>query len=89
MDDPVYVRDSSTLWRGVIGGVLILPPGSHESWFVTAPGDVIWDLLVEPRTINQLVDALSIAFDEHPSIVLTDIEPVVRTLYDIGAVRTC
>lgn len=84
-----YVRDRATLWRGVIGGVLVLPPGAQESWYITSPGDVIWDLLVDPCTIDQLVDTLSVEFDEPPATVFTDIEPVVRILHEIGAIRTC
>lgn len=69
--------------------MLVLPHGARESWYVSSPGDVIWDLLGEPCTIGQLVDALSVAFEEPPGTVLADIEPVVKTLHDIGAIRTC
>lgn len=84
-----YVRVCATLWRGVIGGVLVRPPAAEESWLITSPGDVIWDLLTEPCTIHELVETLSIEFDESTATVITDIEPLVRTLHEIGAIRTC
>jgi hypothetical protein len=84
-----YVRDRATLWRGVIGGVLIRPPRAQESWYLTSPGDIIWDLLVEPCTVDQLVETLSDEFHEAPVAVLRDIEPLLRTLQEIGAIRSC
>ena len=83
-----YVRDSATLWRGAIGGVLLLPSGAPESWYITTPGDVIWDLLVKPYSIDQLVKALSIKFHEPSATVFSDIELVMRTLHEIGAIRS-
>lgn len=83
-----YAREDATLWRGVIGGVLLLVPGCDETVHVSTPGDVVWDLLAEPRTLDQLAEALAAEYGEPVDTVLRDVEPIVRSLHDLGAVRS-
>lgn len=81
-----YRRRECTLWRGVIGGVLVKPSGSRESWFITSPGDVVWDLLAEALTLDQLAETLSRDFGEPVETIRPDIAAAIDALVEIAAV---
>jgi hypothetical protein len=77
---------STTLWRQLLNGVLLLPSGEDEVMHLTTPGDAIWALLEEPLTLAELAQALSTAFNVSFETVLADIEPVIIELAESGAI---
>ncbi len=85
MDAPVLARAPGVLWRRTLRGVLVAAPGEEEPLLVTAPGDVVWDLLEQPRTREELVDALARSFDAEPGRIESDLAPVLAALLERGA----
>jgi len=84
-DDVVLQRASSALSRRLLSGVLVLVPGMSESLEISVPGDLIWDLLAEPLTVADLVEALASSYGVSARTVRADIEPVLRALDEAGA----
>ncbi len=80
-------RATGTLWRRVLDGVLVLPPGSDELLHITAPGDVVWHLLAEAVTVGDLAEALADFYEVPVPVVRSDIEPVLTALVASGAIR--
>lgn len=87
-DALVYQRDPSTLWRDAPGGVLLLVPDGDEPVLLSSPGDVVWQLLAQPSTLDELVAILSRHFSAADDAVRADLETLVTDLCAMGAVVT-
>lgn len=79
-------RDTATLARNTLCGVLILPPGTDEPLHLMDTAALLWDVLSESMTLGQLVDDLAAAFHIAPERVLDDISPAVSELIRCGAI---
>jgi hypothetical protein len=84
-DDTVLGRAPGVLSRRLLDGVLVLGPQMSEPVRISAPGDVLWEMLREPRAFAHIVDAWSSTFRVPEATARADVEPVLRTWYDGGA----
>jgi hypothetical protein len=82
--DAVWRRRDDVLWRRTLDAVLLFPPGADEPLTVAGSGALVWDLLAEPATLTELVDALASVYGDDPdtravierdvATLLTDLE---------------
>ena len=61
--------------------------GAAEPVFLAAPGDVIWQLIKTPRTVQELADELRRRFAGDPATIVRDVEAFVAELAAAGLVE--
>ena len=79
-----YRRAAHVLWRRTADRVLLLPVGDRDAEVtcLSGTGVVLWDLLAEQATVDELAAALGGAFGVDPDVVAVDIRPVLDDLVD-------
>jgi Coenzyme PQQ synthesis protein D (PqqD) len=70
-----FVRDEAVLWRRVVDGVLLLPPGSDELMLLTGSGGEIWHALERPCSATELAGVLADRYDVTEQQLLTQVLP--------------
>jgi hypothetical protein len=85
--EPRFERNPAALCRRLVDGVLVLGPSADEPLRISTPGDAVWDLLAEPLAPGALEEDLSQIFNVPVDVVRADIDPVLRALMVIGAIR--
>jgi Coenzyme PQQ synthesis protein D (PqqD) len=73
-----YARSATTLWRSVGPESLLTAPGREEVDALSETAAAVWDLLTEPRTLDDLVRRLSERYRAPRGMM----EPDVRSLLD-------
>lgn len=86
-DDSVWVRDPRVLWRDVVDGVVLLPPGVAEPVVLDLPGALLWQQLDTPGTVGQLAERLAAVCREQPSRVADELPATLADLHRRNAVR--
>lgn len=81
-DDTRWTRSDRAITRWVPDGVLVLLLPDGEPDLVTGSGGLLWDLLGEPATLDQLATALARHFHHEQAAVADDLR---RTLDDLAA----
>jgi len=86
--DEVRVRRRpGVLWRRSLDAVVILPPGTGDTVILAGTGPVLWELLADWRTADDLVDALARLFAAPADQVRADVEPLLADLAARGALE--
>ncbi len=81
------IRSEHVLFRSVLNGVLILGPGGVDPILISSPGDLIWELLSDEISLEDLIAQLASEYSAPESVVRADIEPTLRTLLEAKAIR--
>jgi hypothetical protein len=79
-----YERARATRARTIRGVKFIAQAGNVYELNETA--DVIWQLLVEPVTVEQIATRLAAEYDVAVSVVSADVESVLAELVELGFV---
>ena len=80
-----WVQAPGVITRAALGQVVLLAPGSTEPVAIVAPADALWELLADPRDLEQLVGELSNA-DVDDDVVRAAISDVLQRLTAAGVV---
>jgi hypothetical protein len=80
-------RSPQILFRNVGPDVLLAVPGRHDFEQLGGSGALLWDMLAEPRTVNEVVELLAVAYGEDPSVVRPGVEAVVEQLVHLGVLE--
>jgi hypothetical protein len=83
----LYVRHPEVLWRRTLERVVVLAPGDTEPRMLEPPGDVIWDLLATPSSVDGLVTELVETFAAPADVVRPDVERFLDELVGAGLAR--
>ena len=79
-------RHPGVLWRASLDGVVVLPTAGEAPLHISSPGDALWALLEEPKTLGELAGQLA----EIPGVdreqVVRDIGILIEELLASGAV---
>lgn len=85
MPEPRYVRDRRVLWRRTADGIVVRRR-ERQPGTISGTGEVLWDLLEEPRTLTALADELSHVYSASADQIARDIAPVLDELTAVGIV---
>ena len=79
--------DPAARWRRCLDGVVVMAGDADEPVLLKAPGDAIWQLLQEPRTVEELIDELATEFAGDRASIADDVAAFVADLQRAGLVR--
>jgi hypothetical protein len=84
-----WVQESNLLEREIAGIVVLAHPDldGGDPITVTSPGSVVWGLLREPSTLDELTELIAEGFEVDASIVRPDLEALLTDLESHGMVR--
>jgi hypothetical protein len=74
-------------WRRSLDAVVLLPPAAPEPVSLAGTAALVWDLLAEPASVSELVDALAEHFGDDPARITRDVDALLARLSDLGAVE--
>lgn len=83
-----FRRRPGVLWRRSLDAVVLLPPDAAETYTMGGTGPVLWELLADWHTTEDLVTRLAELFDAQPDVVAADVAPVLADLQALGALET-
>lgn len=86
MRGPVFVRDERVLWRHIVDGVLISPPG-REMLTVQGSGADLWELLSDPHSAASAAAVLGARLSHAPDRLVGEIQSALDELAERGAIR--
>ena len=84
---PAFVRSDSPLTAAVDGEVVMLDPSTSRYYGLEGVGGRIWDLLAEPRSVDELVAALVLEFDVEADTCRQEVAAFTDDLVAAGLVR--
>ena len=84
----VWRRRDDVLWRRSLDAVILMPVGADDALTLPGTGAAVWDLLVEPATLGELVAVLAEAYGADPSVVEHDVRGLLTDLESLGAVAS-
>jgi len=80
-------RRPDVLWRRSLDAVVLLPVDAADTYTMAGTGPVLWELLAEWRTRDDLVSVLAERFDASPDVVAADLAPILTELAVRGALE--
>ncbi len=87
-DAQYWVRRSDVLWRMLLETVVLLrPEGDAPPLTISGSGAVVWELLAEPITLEQLSGELASCYTVSPDVISRDLIPVLADLEDAALVQ--
>lgn len=88
MSTTVWRRREDALWRRSLDAVIVFPVGADDPVTVSGSGAVVWDLLAEPATLDDLVDALVEVYDADRATIATDVAALLAQLESLAALES-
>lgn len=79
-------RREDVLWRRSLDAVVVLPAGTDEPVAIAGTGAAVWDLLEEPGTLDEIVEALLERYEADAAVVSHDVVELLERLAEMGAV---
>jgi hypothetical protein len=85
--DTILVRDSEPIPATVNQEVVVLSMRAGSYFGFNRVGTEIWNMLSEPRRVDQIFDALSRLHDVDAETMIRDVTPFLQTLIERRLVR--
>jgi hypothetical protein len=82
-----YVRSETTLWRSAGPETLLTAPGRQEVDSLSETATAVWDLLMTPLTLDELVRRLSDRYGTPRDTVEPDVRSLLERLVARGWVE--
>jgi len=79
-----FRRSAGCSWSSIDGEVLILDMGTRQSHRLTGSGGLIWQRLMQGKSLQVAVDAVVAEYEVAPEIALADAVGLVERLMGIG-----
>ena len=79
-----YQRSPHVLWRRTLETVAVLAVDGDDPIVLAGTGADVWMLIVEPRTLDDLVTILSERYAGDPTVIASDVAQLLDTLTDAG-----
>ena len=83
----MWSRRDDVLWRRSLDAVILLPSGADEPVTLPDTGAIVWDLLEEPATFDDLVATLAEVYGAEAGVIAADITPLLAELQSLGALN--
>ena len=87
MSGPRFRRRPDVLWRRSLDAVVLLPAVAEEPVTLLGTGPELWELLAEPRTLEDLAEVLAGLHGVDPAVVRADVAPVLADLVALVTVE--
>jgi hypothetical protein len=81
----LVARDPRVLWRRSADRVVLLAPEAADPMVLDGVGAVVWELLGEPASADELIDLLAEHFERDDREVTQALEPFLAELSATGA----
>ena len=81
------VQDSEPVGADLDGGSVVLSVRAGAYFGFNPMASEIWQMLVEPRRVDQIVAVLSEGYDADAQTIAQDVTPFLQTLVDHRLVR--
>jgi Coenzyme PQQ synthesis protein D (PqqD) len=78
-------RADTALWRRTLDGVVVLPIDGRAPLALRGPAARIWELLAQPLTIEELLEAIAAIYAVERDAVAGEVGWAVGELADAGA----
>lgn len=82
-----WQRDPQVLWRRLGDELVVLPPGGAECLAVSGVSALLWELLVDPVTADDLAERLAAEMGAEGRSMRPPVETGLRVLADAGLLR--
>jgi hypothetical protein len=82
-----YVRASDVLERQSADRLVLLPMSAPKPLLLDRPGQLVWSVLTEPITLDELSKVLSDATGTPAATIRSDVQPLLDELCAQQAVR--
>lgn len=86
MNDVVLRRTPGVLWRSIGAEVILAARWRTDFDLLSGSGGAVWRALVEPRTVDDLVEALADGFEVDRRTIEDDVRRIVDSLSARGFV---
>jgi hypothetical protein len=81
-------RNPAVLWRRTLTGVLLFADGEDDMTRLSAPGDVVWQLIDERRPVEEIIEDLGIIYEtEDLRPIRGDVTELLEALAKADMVR--
>jgi hypothetical protein len=80
-----YARAADVLERTSLDRLLLLPVAAAAPMLLDAPGRLVWEVLSEPTTLDELSEILAAATNTPVGTVRSDVAPLLAELRAQGA----
>ena len=84
--DDRFVRSPHVLERRTLDTSVLLAVDGDEPVVVAGTGSDVWALLMDPRTLTELVEVLAAHFTGEPGVIAHDVGELLETLVDARVV---
>ena len=81
------VREPATLWRYAGESLVVLPPGQPEPIVVRGSASLMWELLEQPCSDDEVVASVADAYAVDADEVGRHVLPILDELLSKGALR--
>ena len=85
--DGVWRRRDDALWRRSLDSVIVFPVGTDDPVTIGGSGAVVWDLLAEPATLDELVATLAEVYEGDAASIASDVADLLSQLEALGAIQ--
>ncbi len=82
-----YRRSPGVLSRTFSGEVILAAPGVDDFESLSATAGSVWQLLDEPRSLDEIVDALTVRYPNAGPTIGRDVESLIEHLAQRGLVE--
>jgi len=87
MTNARWCRRPDVLTRLSLEALLVLPVEGDDVVTLAGTGPEVWDLLAEPRTLDELATILAARHGTSEAVVAADVQPVLAALVEGGTVE--
>lgn len=79
-------RSDEILTSDINGEMVLLNPETGDCYSLSGVGAMLWQLVADPSTIDQIVEGVCARFDVDPDVARSDAEKFLEELIDEGLV---
>ncbi len=87
LEATAYRRAPGAIAAQIDDQMVVLSPVDYSYHALDPVGAKVWTLLVDPLTLDELVDALTVTYDVSSDRCRTDVVPFLMRMTEIGALE--
>jgi hypothetical protein len=80
-------RRDDVSWRASLDAVVVQAPSADDPTVLGGTAAVVWGLLAEPATVDELVDALVEVYGADRAVIARDVGDLIERMRTLGVVE--